>query len=362
MPQSVSSKPQSGRPAVRRQEIVSALRTRIVSGDLSAGTRIPTRLELRAEFDTGPATVQQAIDLLVNDGFLVARGYHGTFVAADLPHLSQTALVFPDGPRPILNLFFLALAEEATRRQQTDERHLSLWYGEEGRFDRGDYARLLSEQQRCRLAGVIFASNPDQLVDSPLITDPALRRVTIKLLHAGNPVGGMPAIEPDYELLIDQVLDYCVSRGRKRVAILCRTEWYGSLQDHLHQAIASRGITVLPQWVQFPDDAPISAHHCALGLMHGKQRPESLFIADDNLTASSVAGLLEAGVHIPRELEVITHCNLPSSIPISVPVRRIGFNVSQIIDACFEMLDHASPGDVRKVPPVFEDEDPLRWR
>lgn len=362
MSQSVASKPQSGRPALKRQEIVSALRTRIVTGKLPAGSRIPTRLELRAKFDTGPATVQQAIDLLVNDGFLVSRGYHGTFVASDLPHLSQTALVFPEGPRPVLNLFFAALAEEATRRQQTDERHLSLWYGHEGRFDRGDYARLISEQQRCRLAGVIFASNPYQLEDSPLITDPDLRRVTIKLLHAGSPVREMPAIEPDYELLIDQVLDYCVSRGRKRVAILCRAQWYGALQEHLHQAIASRGLTVLPQWVQFPDVEPISARHCALGLMHGKQRPESLFIADDNLAASGVAGLLDAGAHIPQELEVITHCNLPSSIPMTVPVRRIGFNVSQIIDACFQMLDHASPGEVRKVPPVFENEDPLRWR
>lgn len=62
-----------------------ALTSRILSGRLAPGSRLPTVRELAAELGLAPNTVAKAYRGLEAEGYLQARGRHGTFVAEVLP-------------------------------------------------------------------------------------------------------------------------------------------------------------------------------------------------------------------------------------------------------------------------------------
>src|SRR5690349_14502707 len=86
------------RPAVKRREIVGALRRDLIDGRYAPGSRLPTRAALIDRFDASAMTVQHAVDRLKRDGFVVARGRLGTFVADFPPHLHRYGLIFSSNP------------------------------------------------------------------------------------------------------------------------------------------------------------------------------------------------------------------------------------------------------------------------
>lgn len=62
-------------------QVASVLRTRIQSGQWSAGEKISTLEELEREFEVARVTVRQAVDILRGEGMLQARQGLGTFVS-----------------------------------------------------------------------------------------------------------------------------------------------------------------------------------------------------------------------------------------------------------------------------------------
>jgi len=62
-------------------QVASVLRTRIQSGQWSAGDKISTLEELEREFEVARVTVRQAVDILREEGLLQARQGLGTFVS-----------------------------------------------------------------------------------------------------------------------------------------------------------------------------------------------------------------------------------------------------------------------------------------
>ncbi|WP_205314879.1 GntR family transcriptional regulator [Nonomuraea lactucae] len=60
--------------------IANDLRARIVSGQLAAGTRLPSRQELAVEYDAAQGVISEATKLLTREGLLVSRPGAGMFV------------------------------------------------------------------------------------------------------------------------------------------------------------------------------------------------------------------------------------------------------------------------------------------
>ena len=82
-------------PETTRTALLDVIRTQIVSGKFSPGSRLPTRAALVKRYRTTPVTVQRVFDTLAKEGFIVARGRAGTFVAEQPPHLANYVLFFP---------------------------------------------------------------------------------------------------------------------------------------------------------------------------------------------------------------------------------------------------------------------------
>ena len=66
----------------RTRRVYVALRERIVRGELAPGSKLPSHLELAAEFRVAPMTVRQVLRLLEEDELVSREPGRGTFVRA----------------------------------------------------------------------------------------------------------------------------------------------------------------------------------------------------------------------------------------------------------------------------------------
>src|SRR5437764_1328518 len=109
------------RTPVKQAAILDQMRREIVEGKRVRGSRLPNRQELEQVFQVSSATLQRALNHLIQDGFIYSRGSMGTFVSENPPFLSHYGLVFPyadsstPGARKKWHRFFIALKNEAER-------------------------------------------------------------------------------------------------------------------------------------------------------------------------------------------------------------------------------------------------------
>jgi GntR family transcriptional regulator len=67
----------------RYQEIADELRTRLATGELSAGRLLPSESELSTDYAASRVTVRRALEVLRDEGLVDSRQGFGWFVAAD---------------------------------------------------------------------------------------------------------------------------------------------------------------------------------------------------------------------------------------------------------------------------------------
>lgn len=351
-----------GRPPVKQEQIARDLLRRIISGAVPVSGRLATREELCRQYKASSVTVQQAIDQLVADGFVVARGTLGTFVSERPPHLSRYAMVVSQMPGgPSYGRFWTAIENEARQLHHSAGLDLQVFHGVEAHVDNKAFQRLVADIKHHRLAGIIFLHNPFEYKNTPLLDEPGIARVAFMGETPEYPT--VQAVFTKYEGLIERGLDYLVSRGRRRVAMISQPLLVGYDAAWLERAVAERGMFMEPYWLQFAvTGVDAMVRNCAHLLMHANQsvRPDGLIIADDNFVEATSAGLVRAGVRVPEDLEVVAHCNFPWPTSSVLPVKRLGFDARQVLRECIGSIDAQCRGEAIKppimLPAIFEEE------
>ena len=77
------------------RQIAEDLRTRIESGAIARGMKLPTESELRVSYDAARNTVRDAIKLLVSRGLVETRPGLGTFVVRHVEPFVTTLATAP---------------------------------------------------------------------------------------------------------------------------------------------------------------------------------------------------------------------------------------------------------------------------
>ncbi|NNM89075.1 MAG: substrate-binding domain-containing protein, partial [Phycisphaerae bacterium] len=301
---------------------------------------LPLRLQLLEKYDVSNVTLQRALDRLAADGYIYARGRAGTFVAPHPPHLWQYGLVFAGSPsgNSNWNLFWSALEGEAARITRNGPRRIVCYYGTEHPQESPDYHKLLDDIRHRRLAGIIFASQTSHLQGLPVITEPGIARVEI----ASASERGIPSVSPQGQSVILLALDYLKSRGRKKVALILSSHAHGLWANFWMEAVARHGLSSAARWFQGLDLAHPECATNAVELMFyagANQRPDGLIIADDNLLETALSGLLMAGVKVGADLDLVAHCNFPKPRTTTLPIKRVGFDVHDVMAACLAGID-----------------------
>ncbi len=339
---------------VRRPAVVvrEALRSEIVSGRLRPGQRLPTHVELAARFGVSNVTVQHALNRLAAEGVVEIRPRAGSFVSGRPPHLHCHALVFcfdPSGPfaGQHWSLYHQTLAQVALRWQQEGEgRQLLMFHGVDHHADSEDRQRLVAFLEAQRLAGVVFTNSPFALKNTPILDLPGIPRVSLasKPCHANEQV-----VAFDSRRWLELALDHLRELGRRRVALI---ELGTSAHSHpfeatFQQELAARGMLSLPRWRQFVSLNKLEGgRQVAELLMHDREPPDALLIADDNLVSPVVAGLLAAGMRGADDLAVVAHANFPCSTPhLPLPVHQLGYRLDEALEVSLGLIDRQRQGE-----------------
>ncbi len=347
--------------AFRQNAILDSLRGEIINGTLAPGQRLPTRSELVARFDASSVTVQRALDTLIADGFVQPRGRSGTFVVEHPPHLFHYGLVIAGAldQRAGWPHFWNALVDEAKTLFGRGPRSMTVYYGIEARDER-HYPKLLRDVQARRLAGLIFATNPYFLVNSPVLDLPGLPRVAI----ANLPGSVVPSIlELDSQGIFDLAIRRFAAMGRRRVALLTVPGIEPVHREHFLSELGRQGLATRPEWLQAAAiQYPYWAEHITRLLFRPgqEQMPDALLITDDNLVGPATAGLRALGVRCPDDVEVVAHANFPWPTASALPITRIGFDANQLLHLGVADLDRQRRAPERAtrstLAPVFADQ------
>ncbi len=321
------------------EDVVHRLRSDIVKGVYSPGNRLPNRSDIGQQFGVGMATVQKALDMLTEDGFIRARAGAGTFVVDNPPHLSDYALIIPAAS--LWSRCYSTLRAAATIVADGEKVKFKEYNPSRDIGNRSEIIRLSSDVVNHRLAGIIVAGFADELVGTPAIEMPGIPRV----LHQPMPGFDYPVVCLDG--FLDKATEYLKSRGRKRVAHLCLDFAWTEI-DAFIQQLKQRLDDVRNYWVQ-----PLRIGERFHGTKHvvdllmqleGDKRPDSLIIHDDNLVDQAVAGLLAGGIKVPDEIEVVAMANFPSFQQSALPIKRIGYDFRQVLEKSLEIMQMERSG------------------
>lgn len=347
--------------ATQSDRLIASLRQRIIAGEFAPGQRLPTFQELESRFRVSRSVAQLAVTRLKEDGFLRARTSRGLYVADRPPHLRRYGVVFavPHGT-PDWSQFDEVLVREARQLEtRPADREFDFFAGTEDHRDGpGVLERLRREVRRDRLAGVIFTPGTHGLSLQEPFTDPTLPKVFI-FAPPSDP--WRPIVSADSPAMIRRGLGWLAQRGRRRVAMV-RVSDYGAAWDW-RSFYEEAGLDYRPQWVQAVGRCDPSVLQTLIPLLMdypAEQRPDGLFIVDDNLVAHAAAAVTQMHLRIGLDLDLVAHCNWPCPTPSPLPIRRIGFHTGHLLARCLEAIDAQRRGEppppVQLVPALFEDE------
>lgn len=354
------------KPAARRStrsrqthlDVMRVLRRGIVSGKYAPGGRMPTRIELSEKTGASSATIQKAVDTLIEQGFLETRDREGTFVRVRLPYLRRVGLVFPPLPaasRPASR--FWTLIREAAERLGDLERIEVRTYAEvEPSESCAAYRELVDDLQGDRLAAVVGVSlGWKAFAASPLLAHPRLARLALM----GYDTGAVPKIQ--LGSYAASVVEKLASRGRKRLAVIYGTtgkqDPCNNPQANLWKAAAARkGLEILPHWL-----VPVHAHlpqaawvGAQLLFQQKGPLPDALMVDADFAVEPATEAIAALGLRVPNKLDVAVHTNFPDRPLNRVPAWHVGYDIAGLLEQALSMVERQLAGEVLPPSTTFE--------
>ena len=306
----------------------------------------------------GRPTLMRAMDRLKRDGFLRSDSTRGTFVSSTPPHLHRFGVVFCSAPtRRGLggwNRFWAAISDEAQVEHHQSHREVVCYYGVcDGTSD--SLQTLQADLAHDRLAGLIIVGS-FQLMQMASVIEAPVRKVAI---FDGVDAGHIPHVYVDHGSFMTKATEYLLGRNRTRIAVIRNeTDGFASLLD---RALAA-GANSRPFWSLSASGLhPASAVNIVRVLFDRPQaeRPDALVITDDNLVEHVLSALISAGISVPDDLEVVAHCNWPAPVGSVLPVKRLGYDVGELMSVCVRLLERSAspdPGTKLLIPARFEEE------
>lgn len=319
----------------KRVQLMTAFKRRLRGGKWTAGSRLPTRMELIKTFKVSPMTLQLVIDDLTQEGFVQSRGREGTFVANTPPFVRNYGFVIrgANEERQEWHHYWRVLESEATRHFSDSVKKAVFYYGIDRPFSQ-DVQRLQQDIESQRLAGVFFSNVPGFLSSSPLAMQKHTPLVAVGSGDAG--IKNLSLIKLGTAHFFESALKAIAGAGRRRVGLI--TPWEDPRQhlaDFTAQA-ARLGLRTHPRWCQY---APHSvggrrwASNAVQAIVSSAEKPDALVVYDDNLIESTMAGMQAAGCSVPADCLVVAHTNFPWPIASPYPLIRIGVNIRDVVSA-----------------------------
>jgi hypothetical protein len=335
--------------------VAEAMKKEIVAGRVKTGDRLPPFTGLEKKFRHSRMTIQSAVNLLKEQGFITSEERKGLFVSFNPPHLKRYGFVLPADEerswfwRCLVNEF-PGVVNERQGESVIFRRVESVIEGE------GDRESLLEQGRQQRLAGLIYPYRPPARAALACIPQVAISCVDF-------PQGGR--VDLDVESFARQAVRWMLERGRKRIALMGLGD--APILESTERVMAKAGVPVPPAWrllARYPPSAN-AITQLLMSLPKGR-RPDGVIVVDDDIVEFVCAGLQVSGAELGRSLDVVSHVNWPWPAVAGLPLRRLGHDMRDTLRRGLDMIDAVRCGEPMPpmvlIPAVFEESVALSIR
>ncbi len=335
-------------PSRKAEQIALVLREEILSGQRAPGAKLPTYDALMEQFQVTRPTVARVLDALREEGLVSEKGARGVFVAERFPHHNRYLWVTSEQPGSLEWTSFMATFLDLIERRETGiVGQVVPLVGVDGRANNPAYQLLCEVVEQGSAAGLLLM-NSSTVYQLPALEKQGLPRAAIwaPLPHAG-------LVSLAFDALIERACTRLMEKG-KRLAIMSPHE------PNLKAAEAYLMAQGLPESQLWPlHVAVVGCERVTELLFDRADKPDAVFVTDDNLIEPLLRGLKRAKVEPQRDVYVLGHCNWPRPIGLGQGVEHFGFDVREIFLAAKACIDAQRAGEstpTRTVHPRFADE------
>ena len=330
---------------MKRQQLVEIFKDRIIKGDLCRDNCLPTYEELNKQFDASRATLHYVLNQLKQDGYVVSVERRGIFRADNLPSRSRFALVFESDEE---NQFWLKLSREAMLISRRDKSRQFEVYHSDNLEDQ-DSIKLLNRLDRRMLAGIFFFFKPTKGLTRKIFQDyPEVPTLFCeKYIEPSNKF----VVNLNSRSCVYKVMEYAKGCGARKIGVISKGGQ--ALRYSVLEAADKYGLETRPEWnLAAPEkyiEGVVNLLKLLMSLEPGK-RPDTLYITDDNLLTLVQSTLIEIGIKVPEDLKLICHYNFPDNSDTVLPVKKIGYDVRDILNNGVGLVrDYYNGGSARSI-------------
>ncbi len=284
----------------------------IEQGVFQPNDRIPTEEELVRITGLARATVRQAVQNLVNMGYLSRKRRLGTFVlnrAVEANKRTIVGLLVPDIRSGYAGELARGAEDEAAKN-----RHSLILCNTDDLFVKADLQsdRLIENG----VNGVIFVPTAASDARNHLIVEKFARKgIPVVFADRTIPDAGVDFVTTDNFQGAYGLTQYLIHKGHRKIAIALSTLFSTERQrlDGYQKALSDRNVPLDPSIV-FTNDDPYHEKHyleCARALFSQSGKATAIFAGHDRIAYLFYSVGREMGISIPGDISLVGYDDLP---------------------------------------------------
>lgn len=343
------------------ERTVDALRTE-VNQERQPGTRLATIAVLAQRLGVSTNTVRSALTILQREGWVELRHGSGTYVSEPPRDGKHVALVAEIDLLHSVTAYFHREMFCRLRRHLIEAGHAVRFYigtCVPGTIDAPCYSDVAAGQVVADLDRISAIGAFVMLRDEPWAAPARERGMPIV---SNDPALG-PAVIADRDDLLRRAVASLAATGCRRIGYLgwdpAFSEYAPSNAAGLHEQMPSLaveyGMTTRPGWMSYashPSTSGAGWEQFRDIWRSGRERPDGLVIADDQLLTGVFEALAAAGVSVPGQLRIATHFTEGMPLHLPCPVIKIQYSPADHARAMAELLLAALRGEPAPAAPV----------
>lgn len=338
-----------------------------LAGIYEVGSKIPTEMELAKSYGVHRGTIRKAMDILVNEGFIVRERRRGTFVlkkasanpqsgGLDKAGACNIALCFPGtGKTIVLNDFYGEILQGIIQGAG-NEANIVVFHIDEG----SDFFPSISRRmQDSKIEGMILLGSFSDGTIAKFKTLP----VAIVLGDCYISDGSLECVVSDNFRGAFEATSHLIRLGHTEIGILAGPESDKSSMERLEGAsvaLASSGHPLDRRLLRHARNMATDGGFDAMAslLEDSPQGMTAIFAANDSLAIGAMDAMRKSGVSVPSDVSVVGFDDVPgasSSVPPLTTMRVSKLNMGlTVAQRMLHRLKHPNMDAERIVlPPKF---------
>lgn len=343
---------------LKKDAVYRKLQEDIVSGKLSAGTKLPQGVELARQLGVSHITLRSAMTKLEEDGFIIRIHGKGTFIAEyDAAKKNRKILIITSTDQAIdlpWHYIVPGIKSAASERGlETETCPLNF-------FRTLNAKRVIQIVKENKITSAVLIANDYHGYENELSTLRAAN-IPVVLPHAkarDPQTTGFAVIRSDYRKSWREAIEYLRDQGHQRIGFLllkdCKVRGYS--QEEFFGLLDDVGIGYDPALIYFTKNDVEKIHEGVKQLLTSDNGITAIMCYSDFFAFRACEAIKEMSLRIPDDIVVMGYCGYPGGVFLEPSLSTIDFGYNHIGHMAIEVLEQADKWFFSKektAPPVL---------